>query len=62
MDFAGALMEKRIAYWRVDATSIKNHLMINNTDSLYPFVIPVEYPKAGEKPSYVKIGVVSLSY
>ena len=35
--------------------------MINNTDSLYPFVIPVEYPKAGEKPSQCKIGVISLA-
>ncbi|MCW3118984.1 MAG: ptpA 4 [Chitinophagaceae bacterium] len=51
---------KNIAYWRVDATAIRNHLMINNTDSLYPFVIPVEYPKAGEKPSFVKIGVINL--
>ena len=49
-----------IAYWRVDATRIRNHLMINNTDSLYPFVIPVEYPKAGEKPSLVKIGIVNI--
>ncbi|HVZ55234.1 MAG TPA: DPP IV N-terminal domain-containing protein [Chitinophagaceae bacterium] len=52
---------RAIAYWRVDATHTRNHLMINNTDSLYPFVIPVEYPKAGEKPSYVKIGVVDLA-
>ncbi|HEU4576077.1 MAG TPA: DPP IV N-terminal domain-containing protein [Chitinophagaceae bacterium] len=51
---------KSIAFWRVDATGIRNHLMINNTDSLYPFVIPVEYPKAGEKPSSVKIGVVNI--
>ncbi len=52
---------KKIAFWRVDATSTKNHLMINNTDSLYPFIVPVEYPKAGEKPSFVKIGVVNLA-
>ncbi len=52
---------KSIAYWRVDATVIRNHLMINNTDSLYPFTIPVEYPKAGEKPSLVKIGVINLA-
>ena len=25
--------------------------MINNTDSLYSFTIPVEYPKVGENPS-----------
>ena len=52
---------KTIAYWRVDATVIRNHLMINNTDSLYPFIVPVEYPKAGEKPSLVKIGVITLA-
>lgn len=51
---------KRIVFWRVDARLIKNHLMINNTDSLYPFTIPVEYPKAGEKPSAVTIGVVQI--
>jgi len=52
---------KSIAYWRVDASNTKFHLMINNTDSLYPFVIPVEYPKAGEKPSSVKIGVIDVA-
>ncbi|WP_343706953.1 DPP IV N-terminal domain-containing protein [Flavobacterium sp.] len=51
---------KSIAFWRVDATSTKFHYMINNTDSLYPTIIPVEYPKAGEKPSSVKIGIVNI--
>ncbi|KAF2082410.1 S9 family peptidase [Flavobacterium sharifuzzamanii] len=51
---------KSIAFWRVDATSTKFHFMINNTDSLYPTIIPVEYPKAGEKPSSVKIGIVNI--
>lgn len=50
-----------IAYWRVDATDTKYHLMINNIDSLYSYVVPVEYPKAGEKPSSVKIGVVNIA-
>jgi len=52
---------KTIAYWRVDARPTRNHLMINNTDSLYPFTIPVEYPKAGDKPSDVRIGIISLA-
>jgi len=52
---------KSITFWRVDARNTRNHLMINNTDSLYPFVIPVEYPKAGAKPSYVTIGVINIS-
>ncbi|MES2795258.1 MAG: DPP IV N-terminal domain-containing protein [Bacteroidota bacterium] len=51
---------KSIAFWRVDARKTKNHLMINNTDSLYSFIVPVEYPKAGERPSEVKIGVVNI--
>lgn len=41
----------KIAYWKLDARGTKNFLMINNTDSLYSFTIPVEYPKAGENPS-----------
>jgi dipeptidyl-peptidase 4 len=52
---------KNIAFWRVDARKTKNQLMINNTDSLYSFIVPVEYPKAGEKPSDVKIGVVNIA-
>ncbi|HEY0176251.1 MAG TPA: DPP IV N-terminal domain-containing protein, partial [Pedobacter sp.] len=50
-----------IAYWQIDARKIKNFLMINNTDSIYPFVIPVEYPKVGENPSACKVGVVNIS-
>jgi dipeptidyl-peptidase 4 len=52
---------KKIAYWRVDARKTKNQLMINNTDSLYSFIVPVEYPKAGERPSDVKIGVINIA-
>lgn len=52
---------KSIAYWQLDARKIKNYLMINNTDSLYPFTIPVEYPVVGEDPSMCRIGVVSAA-
>lgn len=52
---------KSIAYWRLDATRIRNFLMINNTDSVYSFTIPVEYPKAGEDPSACKVGVVTVA-
>lgn len=47
-----------IAYWQLDASEIRDFLMINNTDSLYSFTIPVEYPKVGEDPSSARIGVV----
>ncbi|MES2418661.1 MAG: S9 family peptidase [Bacteroidota bacterium] len=51
---------KSIAYWQIDATKIKNFLMINNTDSIYSFTVPVEYPKVGQDPSSCKIGVVDI--
>jgi dipeptidyl-peptidase-4 len=51
---------KAIAYWHIDASKIKNYLMLNTTDSVYPFVVPVEYPVAGEDPSACKVGVVDI--
>ena len=50
-----------IAFWQVDATKIRDYLMLNTTDSNYSHVVPVEYPKVGEAPSPVKIGVVSAA-
>jgi dipeptidyl-peptidase-4 len=52
---------KSIAFWQLDATKVKNFLMINNTDSLYPFTVPVEYPVAGEDPSPCRVGVVVIA-
>jgi dipeptidyl-peptidase-4 len=52
---------KSIAYWQLDARKIRNFLMINTTDSIYSFNIPVEYPKVGETPSPYKIGVVNVT-
>ncbi|HAL81247.1 MAG TPA: S9 family peptidase [Mucilaginibacter sp.] len=51
---------KAIAYWQIDAGKIKNYFMLNTTDSIYPFVVPVEYPVAGEDPSSCKVGVVDI--
>nr|WP_199161859.1 DPP IV N-terminal domain-containing protein [Elizabethkingia sp. ASV34] len=51
----------KIAYWKLDANGTKNFLMINNTDSLYSFTIPVEYPKVGENPSGCSIWFYDLS-
>ncbi len=52
---------RQIAFWQADATKIRDYYMVNNTDSVYSKVIPVEYPKVGEAPSPVRIGVVALS-
>ncbi|MCC3215134.1 S9 family peptidase [Chryseobacterium sp. X308] len=52
---------RKIAYWKMDARSTKNFLMINNTDSLYSFTVPVEYPKVGENPSGCSIWFYDLA-
>ncbi len=52
---------KTIAYWQVDAAGTRDFYLINNTDSIYSRIIPVEYPKVGEPPSAVRIGVVAVS-
>jgi len=50
---------KWIAYWQLDAEGIKTFNLINNTDSLYPKLTPLQYPKVGETNSSSRIGVVS---
>ncbi len=50
-----------IAYWHFDMTGVGTFLMINNTDSTYPFTIPIQYPKAGTTNSAVTAGVVSTA-
>ncbi|MBL4678116.1 MAG: DPP IV N-terminal domain-containing protein [Mucilaginibacter sp.] len=52
---------RNIAYWQIDASKIKNYLMLNTTDSTYSFTVPVEYPVAGEDPSMCRIGVVDVT-
>ena len=52
---------KTIAYWQIDANKIRDYYMLNTTDSVYSKVIPVEYPKVGEKPSPARIGVVDIN-
>ncbi len=48
----------KIAYWQLDAAGVRDFLLINTTDSLYSFTIPVQYPKAGTTNSAVRVGVV----
>lgn len=52
---------KSIAFWQIDANQIRDYLMLNTTDSIYPFTVPVEYPKVGEAPSPYRIGVISIA-
>ncbi|MCH8874337.1 DPP IV N-terminal domain-containing protein, partial [candidate division KSB1 bacterium] len=49
----------KIAYWQFDTEGIGIFNMINNTDSLYPKLIPLQYPKVGTTNSACRVGVVS---
>ena len=50
---------RKIAYWQLDASGVRNYLLINDTDSIYSYVKPVQYPKAGGTNSAARVGVVS---
>jgi dipeptidyl-peptidase-4 len=50
---------RRIAYWQLDASGERDFLLINDTDSLYSYTVPVQYPKAGTTNAAVRVGVVS---
>jgi dipeptidyl-peptidase-4 len=52
---------KQLAFWQVDATRIRDFYMINNTDSVYSRIVPVEYPTAGQSPSPAKVGIIDVS-
>ena len=52
---------KKIAYWQLDASGVGIFYLINDTDSLYSKVIPIQYPKAGTTNSACKVGVVDIS-
>lgn len=50
---------EHIAFWQLDAEGIETFYMINNTDSIYPKLIPIQYPKVGTTNSSGKIGIVN---
>jgi dipeptidyl-peptidase 4 len=52
---------RHIAYWQLDASGVRDFLLIDDTDSLYSFTIPVQYPKAGTPNSAARVGVVSAA-
>lgn len=50
---------RSLAYWQFDSTGVGDFALINNTDTLYPAITRIPYPKAGTTNSAVRIGVVS---
>ncbi len=53
--------DKHIAFWQLDASKTGTFYMINNTDSIYSKLIPIQYPKVGQEPSAAKIGIINLT-
>lgn len=51
---------KSIAFWQMDQSGVRVVNLINNTDHLYPQLIPIPYPKAGEQNPGCRIGVVKI--
>lgn len=50
---------RAIAYWQFDSTGVELFTLINNTDTLYPTLTRIPYPKAGTRNSAVRVGVIS---
>ena len=49
-----------IAYWQFDTTGVGIFSLINNTDTLYPVITLIPYPKVGTTNSAVRVGVVDV--
>jgi dipeptidyl-peptidase 4 len=52
---------RSVAYWQLNADQVKDYDLINDTDSLYSRVTPVQYPKVGEANSAARIGIVGAT-
>ncbi len=51
---------RSIAYWQLDTSGVSAFPLVNQTDSLYPKVTWLKYPKAGEINSACRVGVVEI--
>ena len=52
---------RALAYWQFDSTGVEAFTLINTTDTLYPALTRIPYPKAGTTNSAVRIGVVAAT-
>lgn len=51
----------KLAYWQFDTSGVKEFVMLNQTEGKYPELTRFPYPKAGEKNSAVKVGIVQVA-
>lgn len=52
---------RQIAYWQLNSEGVKEFQLVNNTAGLYPVITSFPYPKAGEKNSAARVGVIGSS-
>lgn len=52
---------KRIAFWRMDISEVPVFYMVNNTDSVYPQLVPFAFSKPGQPIAKATIGVISVN-
>lgn len=52
---------KRIAYWQNNLAHVGIFYMIDNTDSIYPKIIPIPFSKVGTPIAEARIGVLALA-
>jgi len=50
---------RRVAYWQLNTKGVREIYLINHTDSVYPRLKPIKYPKVGERNSASRVGVVN---
>ncbi|MFI5459714.1 MAG: S9 family peptidase [Isosphaerales bacterium] len=50
---------RSIAYWQLNTEGVREFPLVNSTDSLYPRINPIKYPKVGEQNAACRVGVVS---
>ncbi len=49
---------RSIAYWQLDSSGVGIFNLIDDTDSLYPTLKPIPYPKVGTTNSAARLGIV----
>ena len=52
---------KHIAFWEVDASKVGRFPLINNTDSLYPKLTWIPYPKVGTTNPNARVGIMDVA-
>ena len=51
---------EKIAYWQLNTEGMREYPLVNATDSLYPRVANVKYPKVGERNAACRVGIVPV--